>query len=99
MINIPCPKCRANETEEAYNPGETQYRYVCNACGEVWQGADKSIVKWRHKDGRTIEVWPDRKIRAGYPFPDDLWPALYRSGVPNLTDEEWYASPGADWNL
>jgi hypothetical protein len=37
----------------------------------------------------------DRKIAEG-PMPDKDW-LLWRRDVPSLTDEQWYASPGPEW--
>lgn len=55
-------------------------------------------VKYKAENGRTIEIYSDRKIRSGY-FGDnkDQWPVLYRNTVPNLTDAEWYSPPDSGW--
>jgi hypothetical protein len=56
-------------------------------------------VKWEHPDGRTIEVWDDRKVRMGFVWPDEA-PVVYRGwryAMTYIPDSQWYASPGPDW--
>jgi hypothetical protein len=71
------------------------------------------MKKYRHPDGREIHIFATYKQRFNYPGngrldPNtrrettwepftDQWPTLQRATVPNLTDEEWTASPGPDW--
>lgn len=56
---------------------------------KIWQRTDDDKTT-------TVSIWPDRKVRTGY-FAKDMWDTLHRATVPNLTDEEWTASPGPDW--
>jgi hypothetical protein len=64
------------------------------------------IIVWQHTDGRRIEVYAHCKVRysgraharsAMRPGDtSDAWPILYRSDVPNLSDEQWQAPPVED---
>ena len=57
-------------------------------------------IIWRHPDGRSIEMYAEHKLRIGFPHPLtrlDRWAILYRREVPNLTDDEWIATPGPEW--
>lgn len=55
-------------------------------------------VVWEHINGREwIAVYPDRKVRTGYLWPDQP-PVIWRAIVaPAAGDDVWYASPGEDW--
>lgn len=65
------------------------------------------VKVYRHTDGRRIEVFDTYKVRySSKPYArshappgdnSDEWPILYRSDVPNLTEAEWFASPGEGW--
>lgn len=69
-------------------------------------------IKWEHPDGRTIEVWEDRKVRTGFVWPDEdaivyrltsrtvRHGQLYIIGTIDhyvIDDSEWYAAPGPEW--
>lgn len=54
------------------------------------------VVIWEHPNGQVITIYPDRKVRSGFHWPDE-WPVLYRTEVSGLSAEEWYAKPGDDW--
>lgn len=66
---------------------------------KIW--INRALIKKPSQERRSndgpcrIDVLPDRKIRTLW-FGDE-WPILYRREVPNLTDAEWYASPGPEW--
>lgn len=51
---------------------------------------------------RGIAIYPDSKTRYAInndgEIPD-AWATLYRRDVPNLSDDEWFASPGPEWTL
>lgn len=54
----------------------------------------------RSSDGPCrIIVYDDQKVRVfrHKSTLQDEWSVLYRRDVPNLTDDEWFASPGDDW--
>jgi hypothetical protein len=57
------------------------------------------MTKHTSPDGtKRIYVYGDRKIRFGfYEEGRDYWQVLWRTQVPNLTDEEWFRAPTAEW--
>lgn len=46
--------------------------------------------------GHRIVITETAKERFGY-RENDQWRVLRRDTVPNLSDAEWFASPGQDW--